>query len=326
MNLKNILDKYTKASLVEAFLHLYPHQKTSISGYEYIIDELKDKVQEETDTILHIDMYMKDGKDSYEVYGLNQNKRIDLSFMPWNKWVTMEIDPEILEYIDEKVIFGHALYEISFNSCTEDMVHGLGIDISDVIETLLSNPNTKVTAVSSMEDLFKEMDKWKEELMNSFTIEELGTFELQSDELVLSDANCFDDKIILGNMKQGTWHASVVNCSASDEIENDYIELAIKHEDIKDVDIYDLYYTGPVDLHEDKLITDNKKIVVMDASKLDENKTFNIEDFEPCILESGVLAIAGVEEGPYEIYLFKDEEGKIVGLRIAFMQEEDDEY
>lgn len=325
MNLKNIMDKYTKASLVEAFLDLYPHQKTSLSGYEYVIDKLRDKKPEETDTILHIDMCMKDGKDSYEIYGTSQEERINLSIMPWNKWVTMKIDPEILEYIDEKIIFGHALYEMSFNSCTEDAIHGLGIDISDVIETLLSNPNTKVSTFSSMEEMLEEMDKWKKELMSSFTIEDLGTFELESNELVLSDIACFDNKIVLKDMKQGTWNAAVVNCSESYDIEDDYIELTIKHEDIKDVNIYDLYYAGIVDLHEEDLITNEKKIVVMDASKWDENKTFNAENFEPCILENGVLSIAGVEDGPYEIYLFKDEEGLIIGVRIVFIQE-DDEY
>lgn len=330
MIIKEILDNFTKDSLLSELFELYPDQKPSRTGYNYVIDKLKSKEVKETELVLHIDMKIKDGKDAYEVYALDsQDNRKRLSRMEWDEFVSLEIDEDIIEYMDEKVILGHAVYYLTYDGFT-DRNDGQGLDLFEALGDAFMNPDNWIPVPidpSELGGLFSELKRLADEFMDKFIIEEVGEIDIESDKVILNDASNVSDKVIIENVKPGKWIVSTVDCT--EEMQEgdpkDYIELTLKHEDLREEDIYELTSDNNIKIYEKKLDAPTKKVVAMDFSHYDELTVYSEEADEPNLLPNGIIMPCGLDDGPYAIHIHTNEDGVIVAIRVLLVEDEDEE-
>jgi hypothetical protein len=330
MNLKKIMDKYTKGSLIDELVNLYPKEKRSYTGYDYIIDKLKSYKPMKTSIILHIDMSLKDGKDSYEVYGINdQDEYVDLSFVAWDVWMSMEIEPEILEYMDEKIVFAHCLYTLAMHGFNEGPSLKPGLDISEFVSSFFGDAsNHVVVKTMDIQDFLNELNEVTGELMQSLDFEDIGTFEVESNEIAIYDAEDVNDKVVLPGVKAGTWHATAVNYTEEtrEDGKPDYIEFTVKHDDVAQKDIYRIEATTCLERHDLTLDIKSKKFIIKDNKYFNELEIIK-SDVDPKVIDNGVVGTVGKDNGPFTVFKYYSKDNELIAIRFILTDEieEDDE-
>jgi hypothetical protein len=332
MNLKNILDTYTKKGLLDTFFDFYPEQKVKYEYYNFVLDKLKSLETEDTPFILHVDMNISDGKDVYDVYGIDdENERINLSFLPWPVWISMKIDEQILEYLDEKDLFAHVLLELSLYGKNTGDTNSLALEFAEIIENLFNIPVTCIEIKSpDSESLSKEAG---EAILSMYNIEKIGTINIESDELIISDSKDYENRLLADGLKPGIWHVSIADLKYDeytpediDQSKPDYVEISLQHEDIKDEDIHDFmserYYT----MGEDDLEVPSKQIIIIDNEKFNNLDICNKDIIKPKLLSNGLICPIGLSNGPFSVYFSKNENDEIIAMKISLANNEHEEY
>jgi len=151
MTFANLIAHLAWPDVLAALLRLYPDEKKSLEGYRVVLAHLKqldpemskmriiveERFQPEIDEAPHIDVTGRDGtlnreledfkhfQDEVDEEYASAEADFSLSFLPWAKWLGMQINPATLEEFSQPDIAAHCLWEMTFH----------GFEESDVEET-----------------------------------------------------------------------------------------------------------------------------------------------------------------------------------------------
>ena len=120
MKLHQLIQTYDSPSILSKFKEIY-HEAGSIKKYEKLLKELKNTIPEEIDISIVITKENDDNEIYFDVSGRHNNPRNKeetftqgIEFVPWNKWLGMDVSKESLDQFSEKEIIVHCLYEMTF--------------------------------------------------------------------------------------------------------------------------------------------------------------------------------------------------------------------
>ena len=142
LTFKDILDRYEFEDIENVFFDLYgDHFKTNAVGYEEVFECLK-----EMDTIVTtpylLDIDHVKEEEYFEDYehvsaiSLEDGLNYAIGFMPWNEWLGMRLNPQVLEKYSEEEIISHCLWEMTFYGYDEDTRNNVLSDIEGSVKDL----------------------------------------------------------------------------------------------------------------------------------------------------------------------------------------------
>lgn len=167
----NTLIKSTSWLSVElTLLQLYPDQENMLDEYRNVFEKLKILETEENDMSIVLTEYQSDDEeeDTYvDVSGRKNEKEPDditdgyaLEFVPWKRWLGMELAPESIKYFSDLEIIAHCLYEMTFIGYDEEEIQEQFDSINKTVEDYKSlSEEEKKNQTTSLEELKKRLDK-----------------------------------------------------------------------------------------------------------------------------------------------------------------------
>ena len=127
MTFEQLLKTNNWQSISSMFLKIYPKAESEIDGYKNVFHKLVRMSPERTDMSIVIAKIMDDDKEFIEVCGLHNNpKRQDekylqgIEYVPWRKWLGMDICKESMDSYSNEEIIVRCLYEMTFLGFNDD--------------------------------------------------------------------------------------------------------------------------------------------------------------------------------------------------------------
>lgn len=170
MKFKDIIKSNNWLSVKMVLLKLYPDEKKNISGYEEVFGKLKILQPEETNISIEVSWEKDDfdKTDYVNVSGYYNNPKentdelttsLSLEFTPWNEWLGMDIDKNILKKFNELEIIAHCLYEMTFIGFDEKKIQAEMDRINKEVEEIeRMTEEKKKEKLKSWKDIKKEWD------------------------------------------------------------------------------------------------------------------------------------------------------------------------
>ena len=125
MDLKELLKTTPWQDIAIALVTAYPNQRKLLEGYQIVFETLKLMAPKDSDLTLYVvyyDSYSEDG--GHDVYGIKADKpdeRWGLLFVPWAKWLGMELATETISAYSHSQIAALCLFEMTYFGFTEDL-------------------------------------------------------------------------------------------------------------------------------------------------------------------------------------------------------------
>ena len=152
-------------------IQLYPGEKKSVSAYEQVFNDLKlmEPVAGDVSIVLSNENDDFDNSSYVDVSGRennpkeNPNKLTDslaIEFTPWNEWLGMDIEKNILQDFTELEIIVHCLYEMTFMGFDEEEIQAEMDKLNSISDEYknMSDEEKKENTIS-LDDLFDEDEK-----------------------------------------------------------------------------------------------------------------------------------------------------------------------
>lgn len=165
-------------SIEMVLLKLYPDEKKNIADYEEVFNKLKIMQPKETAISVLVswekdDFDQTDYVDVSGYYNILQDNSAELTnslaieFTPWNEWLGMELDANMLKIFSELEIISHCLFEMTFVGFEEEDIQAKMDRINKTVEEIKNmTEEEKKVKLKSWDDLKQELkleDENKEE-------------------------------------------------------------------------------------------------------------------------------------------------------------------
>jgi hypothetical protein len=131
MTLNDLIKSNTWATIAPKFLESYPEAEKDLQAYKTVFEKLRTMPPERIDMAIVIteEMDTIDGELYIDVVGIYNNPTTPeekypqgIEFLPWRKWLGMDIDKNSLTNFSEQEIVVHCLYEMTFEGFDEDKI------------------------------------------------------------------------------------------------------------------------------------------------------------------------------------------------------------
>ncbi|MCX6231061.1 MAG: hypothetical protein NTZ33_05915 [Bacteroidetes bacterium] len=135
MKLNDLIKSYNWLSIELTLIQLYPDQETMIDDYRNVFEKLTFLVPEENEMSIVLTEYDSYPDDESEVgtyvdvsgrkTNETQNSMTDsyaIEFVPWEKWLGMDLAPETIEKFSDLEIVAHCLYEMTFIGYSDEEI------------------------------------------------------------------------------------------------------------------------------------------------------------------------------------------------------------
>ena len=152
-------------------IQLYPGEKKSVSAYEQVFNDLKlmEPVAGDVSIVLSNENDDFDNSSYVDVSGRENNPKenpneltdsLAIEFTPWNEWLGMDIEKNILQDFTELEIIVHCLYEMTFMGFDEEEIQAEMDKLNSISDEYknMSDEEKKENTIS-LDDLFDEDEK-----------------------------------------------------------------------------------------------------------------------------------------------------------------------
>ncbi|OGW26376.1 MAG: hypothetical protein A2X59_05230 [Nitrospirae bacterium GWC2_42_7] len=125
---KDVIKACAFKKVKDALLELYPDQKKSIKGYEYVFKtlELMRPRHSKEEMVIDIKRVGRGKNRHFSVSGVCTQKGIKQSYAieytPWSKWLAYEVDRKVIKKMPNEEIIAHCLWEMTFAGFTQDSI------------------------------------------------------------------------------------------------------------------------------------------------------------------------------------------------------------
>lgn len=168
MILKQLIRTNNWATILPMFLELYPEAKKDIDDYKAVFEQLAMMQHEEIDMSIIISLVKDEYEEYVDVSGLHNNPKtaeekysVGIEFIPWRKWLSMDINKESLDDFLELEIIVHCLYEMTFVGFSEEDIHKvLNRSEKSIKERESMTEEERDAITASVEEILSE---WRDE-------------------------------------------------------------------------------------------------------------------------------------------------------------------
>jgi len=130
MTFKQLVKTNCWESISSIFLKIYPQASENIEGYKMVFEKLIVIEAERIDISIVVTKVKDQEEEYFDVSGLHNNPKNEeekysqgIEFVPWRKWLGMDISRESLIDFSPQEIIVHCLYEMTFVSFKEEDIH-----------------------------------------------------------------------------------------------------------------------------------------------------------------------------------------------------------
>jgi len=181
MKLKEIITLVEWNDIEEKMIELYPDEKDIINGYKLVFNKLVNLESVETDLILTLEKIppnppfndeeyvdvtgegviseddLDDDDPGMDYYKVGDKINYAIKFVPWSKWIDMQINEDTLRNFTYEEIVTHSLWEITFDGFEEEEKQDHIKEIKDTVDKI-KNGEIK-TKELNIKDLLGELEK-----------------------------------------------------------------------------------------------------------------------------------------------------------------------
>ncbi len=171
MKFTDLIKTNSWLSIKMVLIQLYPGEKKSVSAYEQVFNDLKlmEPVAGDVSIVLSNENDDFDNSSYVDVSGRENNPKenpneltdsLAIEFTPWNEWLGMDIEKNILQDFTELEIIVHCLYEMTFMGFDEEEIQAEMDKLNSISDEYknMSDEEKKENTIS-LDDLFDEDEK-----------------------------------------------------------------------------------------------------------------------------------------------------------------------
>ncbi|RLD44046.1 MAG: hypothetical protein DRI89_03750 [Bacteroidetes bacterium] len=171
MKFTDLIKTNSWLSIEMVLIQLYPGEKKSVSAYEQVFNDLKlmEPVAGDVSIVLSNENDDFDNSSYVDVSGRENNPKenpneltdsLAIEFTPWNEWLGMDIEKNILQDFTELEIIVHCLYEMTFMGFDEEEIQAEMDKLNSISDEYknMSDEEKKENTIS-LDDLFDEDEK-----------------------------------------------------------------------------------------------------------------------------------------------------------------------